>query len=276
MAQPPTEFSQSFLMALRNMQREWPTLSLHKAPTMPASFLSLTQHVTTGASQPTPTPASSASPHPNTPQNHVPPVNHGPSAPSAPTPGPSTSSAPTPGQGPSVFPQSNAFFGQDGSAQARCDSGIGQVVPPLLTYFSQGMDVLLRSVQTSQATAQETIMKEIGTIREQLGTSRPPGKEHGDSLAKSPKKVRRHFVATNPEGSPTTEDRQEHSSFVVSHFLHSACFQPHSIARLASASIRFLCSTSRITSICGMLSVLYRKRKLKNTNKSFLDAWRSL
>ena len=90
------------------------------------------------------------------------------------------------------------------------------------------------------------------------------------------KKVQHHFVATNPEGSPTMEDKQEHSAFVISHFLHSACFQPHSIARLASASIHFLCSTSRITSICGMPSVLYCKKKLKNMNKSFLDAWRSL
>lgn len=132
----------------------------------------------TSTNQPTPTPASSALPHPNMPQNHVPPVNHGPRAPSA----------PTPGQGPSVFPQSNTFFGHEGSAQARCDSGMGEVVAPLLTYFSQGMDVLLRSIQTSQAMAQETIIKEIGTIHKQLGTSRLPEKEYGDSLAKSPKK----------------------------------------------------------------------------------------
>ena len=275
-AQPPIEFSQPFLMALRNMQWEWPTFSLHKDPTVPTSSLSLTQHSMTSTNQPTPTPAPSASPHPNMPQNHVPSVNHRPRAPSAPTPGPSTSSAPMPGQGPSVFPQSNTFFGHEGSAQARCDSGMGEVVAPLLTYFSQGMDVLLRSIQTSQAMAQETIMKEIGTIHKQLGTSRLPGKKHGDSLAKSPKKVWHHFVATNPEGSPMMEDKQEHSAFVISHFLHSACFQPHSIARLASASIHFLCSTSRITSICGMPSVLYRKKKLKNMNKSFLDAWRSL
>ncbi|KAI6143607.1 hypothetical protein BKA82DRAFT_9219, partial [Pisolithus tinctorius] len=37
------------------------------------------------------------------------------------------------------------------------------------------MDVLLRSIQMSQATSHETVMKEIGTIHEQLGTYREPG-----------------------------------------------------------------------------------------------------
>ena len=238
--QPPIQFNRAFLTSLRNM-KDWPSFPLH-TPAMPTSFPPF-QHATTGASQPTPTLTPSASPHSNALPSLIPVVNHastssaptpgpstssaptsGPSTSSVPTSGPSTSSVPTPEQGPSVSPQSDAFSGQEGSARQRCDSGITEMVAPLLTYFSQGMDVLLRSVQTSQVTAQEAIMKEIGTIREQLGTSRQPGEEPVDSLAKSPKKARRHFVATNPESSPTVKDKQEHSAFMVSFFLHSACF----------------------------------------------------
>ena len=239
--QPPIQFNRAFLTSLRNM-KDWPSFPLH-TPAMPTSFPPFTQHATTGASQPTPTLTPSASPHSNALPSLIPVVNHastssaptpgpstssaptsGPSTSSVPTSGPSTSSVPTPEQGPSVSPQSDAFSGQEGSARQRCDSGITEMVAPLLTYFSQGMDVLIRSVQTSQVTAQEAIMKEIGTIREQLGTSRQPGEEPVDSLAKSPKKARRHFVATNPESSPTVKDKQEHSAFMVSFFLHSACF----------------------------------------------------
>ena len=218
-------------MSLRNM-KDWPSFPLH-TPAMPTAFPPFTQHAMTSASQPTPTLSSSASPHSNMLPNPIPVMNHastssaptpGPSTSSTPTSGPSTSSVPTPEQGPSISPQSDTFSRQEGSTRQRCDSGITEMVAPLLTYFSQGMDVLLRSIQTSHMTAQETIMKEIGTIHEQLGTSRQPGEEHIDSLAKSPKKARHHFIATNPESSPTVKDKQEHFTFMVSCFLHLACF----------------------------------------------------
>ena len=114
----------------RPPMREWPTFPLH-TPAMPTPFPSFTQslsipsapHATTGASQPTPMLASSASPHSNVLPNRVPPMNHG----------PSTSSAPTSGRGPSISTQSNAFSSQEGSAELRCDSGISEMVAPLLT-----------------------------------------------------------------------------------------------------------------------------------------------
>ncbi|KAI6158838.1 hypothetical protein EDD17DRAFT_1763181 [Pisolithus thermaeus] len=56
-------------------------------------------------------------------------------------------------------------------------SALSDVVAPLLSYFSSGMDMLLDSVQKSQSKSHETIMKEISTIREHLSTSNLASKD---------------------------------------------------------------------------------------------------
>ncbi|KIN97372.1 hypothetical protein M404DRAFT_32351 [Pisolithus tinctorius Marx 270] len=66
------------------------------------------------------------------------------------------------------------------------DNALSEVVAPLLSYFSTGMDTLLDSIRKLQAMSHETVMKEISTIHEQLRTSNlaskdQPGLGEGES-----------------------------------------------------------------------------------------------
>lgn len=177
-------------------------------------------------------------------------------------PGPSTS-APAPVTDSRVsglsmssgLPQSDTFPSGGPSRRARPDDGstLTEVVAPLLSYFSSGMDVLLDSVQKSQARSHETIMKEIGTIREHARTSglasmnQPgPGQgESGDSFPRPKRRKavkRRHFVAADPE-LPVIRDEQEHSVFL-------RCIRAHTLTLLKIKGYKYLrnakCSLSQM------------------------------
>ncbi|KAI5992677.1 hypothetical protein EDD15DRAFT_2367950 [Pisolithus albus] len=156
------------------------------------------------------------------PSSNVPGASLGPSAPV-----PDTTSINVQGSGPSP---------NDGCA-------VNEVVAPLLSYFSSGMDNMLNSIQKSQATSYETIMKEIGTIHEQLKISNPASKnqpgfalgESSNSHCRVRKQTakRHHFVAANPELQVTSQDEQEHSAFL-------RCIRVHTLALLKIRGYKYL------------------------------------
>ncbi|KAI6003347.1 hypothetical protein EDC04DRAFT_2908314 [Pisolithus marmoratus] len=163
--------------------------------------------------------------------------------------GPDTSSDAPPAQ-PNVFPSN----GPSPQAQPGNGSTVNEMLPPLLSYFSSGMDILLNSIQKLQTMSHETVMKEIGIMREQLRTSNLASKnqqgagtrESDDSfpwLRRKKASKQHHFVAANPELLVTSQDEQEHSTFL-------RCIHVHTLTLLKIQGYKYLqnaqCSPSQL------------------------------
>ncbi|KAI6166723.1 hypothetical protein EDD17DRAFT_1184913 [Pisolithus thermaeus] len=131
------------------------------------------------------------------------------------------------------------------SAQSNANpSGPGDVLAPMLSYISQGLDTLLHSIQASQTTNYHALMKEVNDLRQQLNTTNAASDAQPDAASGILRKIRTQykFISSNPYSPPTKKEKREHYAFMN-------CIRVHTLTLLGIASYRHLrtvkCSLSQ-------------------------------
>ncbi|KAI5997752.1 hypothetical protein EDC04DRAFT_2909497 [Pisolithus marmoratus] len=121
-------------------------------------------------------------------------------------------------------------------------SGSGDPLAPLLSYFSQGLDTLLRSIQASQMTSHDALMKEVNDLRQQLNVSETASAAQLSNVQSCKTRKQYKFIPSNPGSPPTRQDKQEHHAFMN-------CIRMHTLTLLGITGYRHLrtvkCSLSQ-------------------------------
>ncbi|KAI6008981.1 hypothetical protein EDC04DRAFT_2610789 [Pisolithus marmoratus] len=95
-------------------------------------------------------------------------------------------------------------------------SGSSDLLAPLLSYFSQGLDTLLHSIQASQMMSHNALMKEVNDLHQQLNMSKTASAAQLSNVQSCKTHKQYKFIPSNPGSPPTRQDKQEHHVFMES------------------------------------------------------------
>ncbi|KAI6037843.1 hypothetical protein EDC04DRAFT_2604503 [Pisolithus marmoratus] len=95
-------------------------------------------------------------------------------------------------------------------------SGSSDPLAPLLSYFSQGLDTLLHSIQASQMMSHDALMKEVNDLHQQLNVSETASAAQLSNVQLHKTCKQYKFIPSNPGSLPTRQDKQEHHAFMES------------------------------------------------------------